>query len=68
MTFWSMFLQVKMNEFTRLCHKKSIVTVNGKFPGPKIVAREGERVVITVVNNVQYNVSLHWYCLLLSTP
>ncbi|KAJ8620739.1 hypothetical protein MRB53_029268 [Persea americana] len=52
---------VKMNEFTRLCHKKSIVTVNGKFPGPKIVAREGDRVVITVVNNVQYNVSLHWH-------
>lgn len=54
-----------MKTFKRLCHTKSIVTVNGKYPGPKIVAREGDRVVIKVVNNVQYNVSLHWYGLIL---
>ncbi|KAK6126147.1 hypothetical protein DH2020_040125 [Rehmannia glutinosa] len=33
---------IKMQNVTRLCHTKSIVTVNGKFPGPRIVAREGE--------------------------
>jgi laccase len=50
-----------MTNATRLCETKSIVTVNGQFPGPKIVAREGDRVVVRVVNHVPYNISLHWY-------
>nr|XP_029120690.1 laccase-17 [Elaeis guineensis] len=50
-----------MANVTRLCHTKSIVTVNGQFPGPKIVAREGDRVVVKVVNHVPYNVTLHWH-------
>ncbi|KAM3325651.1 hypothetical protein P3S67_000776 [Capsicum chacoense] len=31
-----------------------------QFPGPRIIAREGDRLVIKVVNNVQYNVTIHW--------
>lgn len=54
-------LQIRLHNVTRLCHTKSIVTVNGRFPGPKIVAREGDRVIVKVVNHAQYNVSLHWY-------
>jgi len=50
-----------MQNVTRLCQTKSIVTVNGQFPGPRIIAREGDRVVVKVVNHVQYNVSIHWY-------
>jgi len=50
-----------LQNVTRLCHTKSMVTVNGKFPGPRIVAREGDRLVITVVNHVQNNISIHWY-------
>ncbi|XP_068641583.1 laccase-17-like [Aristolochia californica] len=50
-----------MRNVTRLCHTKSIVTVNGQFPGPKIVAREGDRVLIKVTNHVPNNVSLHWH-------
>ena len=46
---------------TRLCHTKSIVSVNGQFPGPPIIAREGDRVVVKVVNHVQNNVTIHWY-------
>ena len=49
-----------MQNITRLCATKSIVTVNGQFPGPKIVAREGDRLEIKVVNNVKYNVTIHW--------
>ncbi|XP_042513301.1 laccase-17-like [Macadamia integrifolia] len=52
---------IKTQNVTRLCHTKSIVTVNGKFPGPKIIAREGDRLVIKVVNHVSYNVTLHWH-------
>ncbi|KAL2502927.1 Laccase-17 [Forsythia ovata] len=52
---------VKMKNVTRLCQSKSIVTVNGQFPGPTITAREGDRVIVNVVNHVQYNVSIHWH-------
>ncbi|XP_034930537.1 laccase-17 [Populus alba] len=54
-------LDVMLQNVTRLCHTKSMVTVNGKFPGPRIVAREGDRLLIKVVNNVQNNISIHWH-------
>ncbi|XP_051131698.1 laccase-17-like [Andrographis paniculata] len=52
---------IKMQNVTRLCQSKSIVTVNGQFPGPAITAREGDRVVVKVVNHVQYNLTIHWH-------
>ncbi|KAJ8631758.1 hypothetical protein MRB53_025081 [Persea americana] len=52
---------VLSHNVTRLCHTKSIFTVNGQFPGPKIIAREGDRVVVKVVNHVQHNVTFHWH-------
>ncbi|XP_030475621.2 laccase-17-like isoform X2 [Syzygium oleosum] len=52
---------IKMQNVTRLCQTKSIVTVNGQLPGPRIIAREGDRLLIKVVNHVQYNVTLHWH-------
>ncbi|KAL0309875.1 UNVERIFIED_CONTAM: Laccase-17 [Sesamum radiatum] len=52
---------IQMAKVTRLCHTKSMVTVNGKFPGPRIVAREGDRLLIEVVNNVPNNISIHWH-------
>ncbi|XP_060201964.1 laccase-17-like [Lycium barbarum] len=53
--------EIKMQNVTRLCHTKSMVTVNGKFPGTRIVAREGDRLEIEVINNVQNNISIHWH-------
>ncbi|KAL9230143.1 hypothetical protein vseg_005531 [Gypsophila vaccaria] len=52
---------IKLQNVTRLCHTKSIVTVNGQFPGPRIVAREGDRLLIEAVNHVQNNISIHWH-------
>jgi laccase len=49
-----------MKKVTRLCKTRAIPTVNGKFPGPKILTREGNRVVVKVVNNVKQNVTIHW--------
>ncbi|XP_061354243.1 laccase-2-like [Gastrolobium bilobum] len=46
---------------TRLCHTRTILSVNGKFPGPRLVAREGDRVVVKVVNHISNNVSIHWH-------
>ncbi|GMI79099.1 laccase 17 [Hibiscus trionum] len=52
---------IKLHNVTRLCHTKSIVSVNGKFPGPRIVAREGDRLLIKVVNHVANNITIHWH-------
>ncbi|KAI4356468.1 hypothetical protein L6164_000490 [Bauhinia variegata] len=52
---------IQYQNVTRLCHTKSMVTVNGQFPGPRIVAREGDRLLIRVVNHVKNNISIHWH-------
>ncbi|XP_010245131.1 PREDICTED: laccase-17-like [Nelumbo nucifera] len=52
---------IKLQTVTRLCHTKSIVTVNGLFPGPQITAQEGDRLLIEVVNHVPNNITLHWH-------
>ncbi|CAO2166987.1 unnamed protein product [Urochloa humidicola] len=52
---------VQMTNVTRLCSSKGIVTVNGQFPGPTVFAREGDMVVVRVVNHVPYNMSIHWH-------
>ena len=46
---------------TRLCHTKSLVSINGQFPGPTIYVREGDYVIVNVTNLVTYNVTIHWY-------
>ncbi|KAH0906848.1 hypothetical protein HID58_038675 [Brassica napus] len=54
-------LDIKMHNVTRLCHTKSLVSVNGQFPGPKLIAREGDQLLIKVVNHVPNNISIHWH-------
>lgn len=50
-----------MSNVSRLCHAKPIATVNGRFPGPTIYAREGDRLIVNVTNYVPYNMTIHWY-------
>ncbi|GAB4857379.1 Laccase-4 [Ancistrocladus abbreviatus] len=52
---------VVMKNYSRICSSKPIVTVNGRFPGPTLHAREDDTVLVTVVNQVKYNVSIHWH-------
>ncbi|KAK3024652.1 hypothetical protein RJ639_044268 [Escallonia herrerae] len=52
---------VVMKNATRLCASKPIVTVNGKFPGPTLYAREDDTVIVRVVNHVQHNITIHWH-------
>ncbi|XP_027069957.1 laccase-17 [Coffea arabica] len=54
-------LNITMLNVTRLCHTKSLVAVNGQFPGPRIVAREGDRLLIKVNNHVSNNITIHWH-------
>ncbi|CAN0876358.1 LAC22 [Linum grandiflorum] len=49
-----------MKNTKKLYSSKPIVTVNGKIPGPTLYAREGDTVLVNVVNHVNYNVSIHW--------
>uniref|UniRef100_A0A0E0QZJ0 Plastocyanin-like domain-containing protein n=1 Tax=Oryza rufipogon TaxID=4529 RepID=A0A0E0QZJ0_ORYRU len=53
-------LQITETNYTRLCHKKSILTVNGQFPGPTIYARKGDLVIVNVHNNGNKNITIHW--------
>ncbi|THU51779.1 hypothetical protein C4D60_Mb06t34630 [Musa balbisiana] len=49
-----------MKNVTQLCSTKPIVTVNGQFPGPTQSARQGDTVLVKVVNHVRYDVTIHW--------
>lgn len=46
---------------TRNCYTKSLVSVNGQFPGPTQYVTEGDEVVVNVTNLVSYNVTIHWH-------
>ena len=53
-------MQVMVTNTTRLCSTKPAVTVNGLFPGPTIFANEDDHLLVKVVNQVQYNLTIHW--------
>jgi laccase len=44
---------------TRLCHQKTVLTVNGQFPGPIIYARKGDVVVVNVYSQGHKNITIH---------
>ncbi|KFK24618.1 hypothetical protein AALP_AA8G002600 [Arabis alpina] len=44
-----------------LCNEQMIPTVNGTLPGPTINVREGDTLVVHVINNSTYNITIHWH-------
>uniref|UniRef100_A0A0D9XYA6 Laccase n=1 Tax=Leersia perrieri TaxID=77586 RepID=A0A0D9XYA6_9ORYZ len=47
---------------SRLCKPEKIITaVNGQLPGPTIFASEGDTVVVHMVNESPYNMTIHWH-------
>ncbi|XP_044510626.1 laccase-14-like [Mangifera indica] len=52
---------LKEANFTKMCSTKSMLTVNGSFPGPTIVARKGDTMFINVINQGIYGVTIHWH-------
>ncbi|PON45884.1 Laccase [Parasponia andersonii] len=56
---YSFFL--RETNFTRLCTTKSMLTVNGSFPGPTIHVRRGDTAFINVHNEGKYGVTIHWH-------
>ncbi|KAJ8426255.1 hypothetical protein Cgig2_013557 [Carnegiea gigantea] len=52
---------VKEAPYTRLCHTKPILTVNGKFPGPTLYVYKGDTIKVKVINRGQHNITFHWH-------
>ncbi|CAD6249322.1 unnamed protein product [Miscanthus lutarioriparius] len=52
---------IKEMKVTRLCHEKTILAVNGQFPGPTIYARKGDVIGVNVYNQGNKNITLHWH-------
>ncbi|XP_040385365.1 laccase-24-like [Oryza brachyantha] len=47
---------------SQLCQPERIITaVNGQLPGPTIVATEGDTVVVHMINDSPYNMTIHWH-------
>ncbi|EOA22211.1 hypothetical protein CARUB_v10002796mg, partial [Capsella rubella] len=44
-----------------LCKEQLIPSVNGSLPGPTINVREGDTLVVHVINNSTYNITIHWH-------
>nr|XP_029153717.1 laccase-7 isoform X2 [Arachis hypogaea] len=51
---------IENTSMQRLCHEESIVVVNGSLPGPTIDVREGDTVIVHVLNQSPYNITIHW--------
>lgn len=53
-------VQVEDVTVQRLCRPQVITAVNGSLPGPTLYAREGDTVIIHLVNKSPYNMTIHW--------
>ncbi|XP_057790169.1 laccase-14-like [Salvia miltiorrhiza] len=53
--------EVVNSAHTRLCTKKTMLTINGQFPGPTIYARRGDLITMNIVNRADQNISIHWH-------
>ncbi|KAK8691871.1 hypothetical protein V6N13_075366 [Hibiscus sabdariffa] len=56
--YYEFFLQEA--EFTKLCSTKTVLTVNGSFPGPEIRVRRDDTVYVNVHNQGRFAVSIDW--------
>ncbi|KAG6488213.1 hypothetical protein ZIOFF_056972 [Zingiber officinale] len=55
------FLIVKNLTISRLCERRVITAVNGSLPGPTLKVSEGDTVVVHVINDSPYNITIHWH-------
>ncbi|OEL33532.1 Laccase-25 [Dichanthelium oligosanthes] len=47
---------------SQLCKPARVITaVNSQLPGPTIYVHEGDTVVVHVINNSPYNITIHWH-------
>lgn len=51
----------------KLCNDTLATVVNGQFPGPPVEATEGDTVIVHLVNESPFEITIHWYVTLLFT-
>ncbi|KAL4271924.1 hypothetical protein GQ457_13G022820 [Hibiscus cannabinus] len=54
-------LWLRRTLITRLCKSKSMLVVNGRFPGPTIYVHKGDTVFVNVHNHGDYGLTIHWH-------
>lgn len=54
-------LKLRDSWHSRLCTNKTLLTINGQFPGPTLYARKGDLVIVDVVNRAAHNITIHWH-------
>ncbi|KAF9618109.1 hypothetical protein IFM89_000068, partial [Coptis chinensis] len=52
---------VSNRAFRKVCGEQVKPVVNGSIPGPTIKACEGDTIVIHVINNSPYKITIHWH-------
>ncbi|TKW04641.1 hypothetical protein SEVIR_7G122900v4 [Setaria viridis] len=52
---------VKQVYMRHLCNDTLVTVVNGQFPGPPVEATEGDTVVVHVVNESPFEITIHWH-------
>ncbi|XP_052173705.1 laccase-7-like [Diospyros lotus] len=55
------YLHIENTVVERLCHKQVITVGNGSIPGPEMAVREGDTLVVHVVNKSPYDITIHWH-------
>ncbi|XP_042476300.1 protein LOW PHOTOSYNTHETIC EFFICIENCY 1, chloroplastic-like [Macadamia integrifolia] len=54
--------EVKYEYKSQDCYKKLVIAINGKTPGPSIIAQQGDTVVVELKNSLlTENVAIHWH-------
>lgn len=44
------------------CYKKLVLTINGKSPGPSILAQQGDTIIVELKNSLTTeNLAIHWH-------
>ncbi len=44
------------------CYKKLVITINGKSPGPTILAKQNDTIIVEVKNSLlTENLAIHWH-------
>ncbi|PON90174.1 Laccase [Trema orientale] len=55
------FLYIKNLTVNHLCNDQIVTSANESVPGPTISVHEGDTLVVHVLNQSPYNISIHWH-------
>ncbi|GAA0147190.1 oxidase [Lithospermum erythrorhizon] len=53
--------EVSTFSIERMCQQTTITAVNRSLPGPMLNVSEGDNVIVHVINNSPYEITIHWH-------